>query len=217
MSRGVTYHFKGDKNVSVRKCQGEKIRITVVLGILSKGKKLPPFLIHKSNSKSQLENNWKHKLIIKHNANGWITEELMLDWIKQVFLNFRVGEDNDDKMVKYQLFDSCSSHLKVSVKDAVKDSGSLLSIIPPGCTSLLQPLDTSINKPFKDGIRRKFHAWFASEGNTEANKTPKGNLRAPSRNLIHRWVVEAWDEVRENDVFRSFMHCGKLNKRSIDL
>ena len=29
-----------------------------------------------------------------------------------------------------------------------------LVIIPGGMTSLLQPLDVSLNKPFKDGLRR---------------------------------------------------------------
>ena len=34
---------------------------------------------------------------------------------------------------------------------------------PRNCTDLLQPLDLSVNKPFKDHLRHKFQSWYADQ------------------------------------------------------
>ncbi|CAG8853582.1 19399_t:CDS:1, partial [Gigaspora margarita] len=46
-------------------------------------------------------------------------------------------------------------------------------VIPSGLTSICQPLDVAINKPFKDYLRKEWLIWM-SKGS--ARKTPKGNL-----------------------------------------
>lgn len=33
-------------------------------------------------------------------------------------------------------------------------------LVPAGCTPLVQPLDVSINKPFKCKMREQWHAWI---------------------------------------------------------
>ena len=35
--------------------------------------------------------------------------------------------------------------------------------VPNNCTDLLQPLDLSVNKPFKDKLRSKFSEWYTQE------------------------------------------------------
>lgn len=48
---------------------------------------------------------------------------------------------------------SLSGHVTQAVRDAFAKCGTKLLVIPGGCTSILQPLDVSINKPFKLYIR----------------------------------------------------------------
>jgi hypothetical protein len=50
-------------------------------------------------------------------------------------------------------------------------------VIPGGVTSILQPLDISINKPFKESLRRFYGEWMA-EG------TPGGKITATPGNDV---------------------------------
>ena len=57
--------------------------------------------------------------------------------------------------------------------------------MPGVCTSLLQPFDVCLNKPFKDEMRKLWNNWM-----TEGDKplTAAGNLKGPSIPLVIGWV-----------------------------
>ena len=59
------------------------------------------------------------------------------------------------------VFDSFEAHVTDTVKASFKRENTELAVIPGGLTSLLQPLDVSLNKPFKDGVRKKWMQWMA--------------------------------------------------------
>ena len=42
-----------------------------------------------------------------------------------------------------------------NVKKLLQNKSTLLINVPPGCTSQVEPLDVSINKPFKNTIREQ--------------------------------------------------------------
>ena len=84
------------------------------------------------------------------------------------------------------------------------------ALIPAGCTELIQPLDTCINKPFKDKLRKIFETWFKDFGISDANKTPKGFYKTPSYELLTTWILQAWTEVDSDLIIKSFKHCGLL-------
>ena len=58
---------------------------------------------------------------------------------------------------KMIVYDSFRGHLEESVKKSFVINGFDLAVIPAGLTSLCQPLDITINKPFKDYLRKEWH------------------------------------------------------------
>ena len=104
-------------------------------------------------------------------------------------------------MDKYLLMDSFSGHNTASVLKMMTDDINLkgYSIIPPGTTSQLQPLDVGINKPFKDRLRMKWNKWMES-----THLTLKRNYKSVPVSLLLQWVKQAWDEISLMTILNSF-------------
>ena len=52
------------------------------------------------------------------------------------------------------VYDSFEAHVTDTVKAPFKRENTDLAVILGGLTSLLQPLDVSLNKQFEDGVRK---------------------------------------------------------------
>ena len=91
------------------------------------------------------------------------------------YIDYLSDERNNDGLRKPILivYDSFRAHLEESVKEKFKENGYDLAVIPGGLTSICQPLDIAINKPFKDNLRKEWHLWMAGGG---AGQTIGGNL-----------------------------------------
>jgi hypothetical protein len=61
------------------------------------------------------------------------------------------------------------------VKEKLRQGNTELAVIPGGLTSQLQPLDVSINKPFKVYMRKEWNKWMMDE--TQHEFKPKGALK----------------------------------------
>ncbi|KAH7955963.1 hypothetical protein HPB52_005290 [Rhipicephalus sanguineus] len=68
------------------------------------------------------------------------------------------------------------------------------------------PADVYWNRPFKANLRRSWEEFMR-----RAEKTPKGNLRKPSRQDVLDFVAAAWEAVSEETVAQSFKGCGISN------
>ena len=74
-------------------------------------------------------------------------ERVMLMWVDMVLKPY---VDTDPENVVLLLFlDSYHCHMMNSVVNAIQDLGVEVDHIPGACTSLCQPVDIGINKPFK--------------------------------------------------------------------
>ena len=74
--------------------------------------------------------------------------------------------------------------------------------IPPHCTSLAQPIDVGIAKPFKDRYRAKWVSWVFEIGVDNALR------HKPTRQLMAKWVAECWEDISEEIVKNSWMKKG---------
>ena len=52
------------------------------------------------------------------------------------------------------VLDSFSAHLTDNIQAMFARCNTTVLVIPGGCTSVLQPLDVSINRPFKDHLEK---------------------------------------------------------------
>jgi hypothetical protein len=83
MLANTTVDTKSSKSVLVKITGHEKLRITVMLSILTDGRKLTPFVILKRKNlpKEKLPTG----IIFKYNEKGWMTEEFMIEWLREVW------------------------------------------------------------------------------------------------------------------------------------
>ncbi|CAG8826345.1 7716_t:CDS:2, partial [Dentiscutata erythropus] len=73
-----------------------------------------------------------------------------------------------------------------------------IAIIPGGLTSKLQPLDVSINKPFKAKIRHIYDEWMAQE---VRQLTESGRIKCPQEDLIFDYDRVENNENNENNEY----------------
>ena len=204
MPSARTVNNKGGKTVLVKTTGHEKARFTVVLACMSDGTRLNPMIVFKR--KTVPKENFPPGVVIHAHPKGWMDEEGTKIWIRKVW-NKRPGRLTRTKSLL--VWDSFSVHLMESIKSILKtDSNTDIAVIPGGLTSVIEPLDVCLNKPFKDKLRQKWTSWMP-EG--EKTFTAGGNMRAASLPVVAEWVNSSWNEVGNDMVEKSFKKCGISN------
>ena len=193
--------FSGSRTVLVKTCGAEKRSFTVTLAVAADGTKLPPKVIFKG-IRSPRDLIVPESLCVSFHKKGWMDEAGVKEWIRQCLP--RTPRNEQSLLV----WDSFRAHLTDEVKADLNRRKIDVAVIPGGLTPVLQPLDRCLNKPFKDNVRRKYLAWMISG---PFDYTPAGKKKAPSRNLVLRWVHEAWREIPVEMVAKSFKTCGISN------
>ena len=79
-------------------------------------------------------------------------------WIEKVWRSRLGGLGRRRGLLVYDVFEA---YMTESVKAAIAGENTNLAVIPGGLTLLLQPLDVSLNKLFKDNARRRWMQWMA--------------------------------------------------------
>lgn len=164
-----TVNKVGEKTVLVKTTGHEKTHFTVVLSCMADGTKLMPMVIFKRKLFPKKEN-FPAGVVVHVQARGWMDEAGCLKWIKEVW-NQRPGALRRPKALL--VWDMFRSHLVENVRQALHDSNTDIAVIPGGLTSVLQPLDVCLNKPFKDAMRSRWNQWMVSG---DKSLTPAGKI-----------------------------------------
>jgi hypothetical protein len=110
----------------------------------------------------------------------------------------------------HQCIDAFKGHLTDSVKNQLRKMKTELVVIPGGMTSVLQPVDVSVNKPFKDSLRQQYLSGIADPAR-ELTETGKIKRAAPLEFAL--WVSAAWKVYRQ--IFKEMLHkqcCGRKRR-----
>ena len=106
--------------------------------------------------------------------------------------------------------DLLRAHKTDPVKQLLRKSDIALSLVPAGCTGLVQLLDVSINRPFKDLLKQ------AIDDEWDRRDLARDDIEGDSavgemRVMMTRCVAEAWETFcreRREVVIRSFHELG---------
>ena len=194
-----TNDLTGSKTIRIVSTKAKKKGFTVALCANGAGEKLPVLMIFKEKG-GKLGPRVSKTLTLPPNVavtasqNGWMTGNLYHWWLNNVY---------GSNMAPRRLFlvDNYKAHLTEESKTIVENCNSELLFIPAGCTSLVQPMDVSVNRPFKQRMRDLWVQWFAGH-------TVHGNPKQPSRQDVINWVSDAWNSIKAEMIQEPFVLCG---------
>jgi hypothetical protein len=126
-------------------------------------------------------NKHKAELSVAFQHKAYMDHSIMLQWVREVLVKYT------KKRHSLLILDAFSGHLKVNVQEALREANVTTIIIPGGCTSRVQPLDVSLNRPFKDILKGKWEEYMQET----AKEHDHGRIPTPSKNTLAGWIIEA--------------------------
>ena len=143
--------------------------------------KLPSVIIFKR--KAFLKGKIPRGVIVHVQEKGRMNEEGMNHWFNKV-RSPRLG--GLLKKPVLLVFDHFKAHITQSAKAIAADLKTQLAVIPVGLTSQLQPLNVSVNKPFKALMKKEWTSWMQSAGN---DLTPTGRIKKAPIAEVCDWIL----------------------------
>ena len=198
-----TVDIKGRKTIFVKTTGHDKTRFTVVLTCMADGTKLKPMIIFKRKLMPKIK--FPSGVFVHVHDKGWMDEEGVKLWITNVW-NRRPGSLRKESSLL--VWDMFKAHRTTKISNMLNDMKTKTAVIPGGLTSVVQPLDVCLNKPFKDYVRADWNDWIM---NGDKTYTKGGNMRAVPLDVLCQFVINAWDKVDLNTVVKSFKKCGISN------
>jgi len=172
---GKTYDMMGATTVWAKSSQSgwDKRQSSLVLCVFAdRVARVPPMIIFRGKGKrlGKEKQEYHSGVLVGFNDKAYMNDKLFLSNIHNHLVPVLGGRPT--------LFaiDLMGSHKTPAVLAKLRSHNITPSLIPGGCTSLVQPLDVAINKPFKDLMREHtdeaifsaetietFHKWTVSQ------------------------------------------------------
>ena len=174
----------GKKTITMKTTGHEKSRVSVCLAARADGKKLKLMIAFKGAVRETkiLSLEFKGQAVIASSPNGWMDTDLTHVWVDNVLGAFSFHR-------RLLAWDSYECHIEGTVKKSLNTKKIDIVIIPVGCTKYIQAPDVSWNKTFKAHCTERYDDWLAAEGIDK--ETEAGNLKAPPRRSIIKWILDA--------------------------
>ena len=183
----------------------DKMQITAVFAVTLEREYLPP---------QQRKTKHCHPSVITpegwdlwHSHNHWSNEETMTRYLQNVIIPFvshkRVHLGLPQTQAALAVFDCFKGQNTSAIEDMLEKHNIVSVIVPANCTDKLQPIDLSINKPVKDGMKACFQLWYASEIQKQLEKNAvlqevKVDLSAPAiKAQSTNWIISVWHSIEE--------------------
>ena len=161
MPSNKTVHKIGSKTICIKTQRQEKARVSVILACCANGVKLKPFIIFKGAKNGCIYKKLKKEIYVKEkkaeiyaNSKAWATIEIIKLWIENIYIPYFKNKDLKKTLL---IWDNATMHTSLIISKFLYEKGINYVLIPKGLTSILQPLDVSINRPFKDWMKRTYN------------------------------------------------------------
>lgn len=197
-TRAHTVDIKGRKHVIIKSTGFSSMRITACIAIFANGNKCPPLVIHKAKD-SNIIKRLPGPLLVTHQKSAWVNSDLLIKWIDSIFplTDFSTG--------KCIVWDSCRAHISKAIKEHCQKRKIKMIVIPGGCTPYLQAGDIGIFKELKDILSKKINSWKNSD---LVEYTKNGNPKQPKEEVVNKWLVESWRDVKNSNINNSIKSAG---------
>ncbi|VBB84317.1 Putative protein of unknown function [Podospora comata] len=162
---------KRDKKSVYVKQNGRRTWTTILECISQDGRVLPPGVIFKGKHlqtqwfKDQLNKDW----YVAVSENGWISNDLTVGWLKEVFIPRTEPEDPLEP--RLLICDGHGSHTTDDFMIRCYRSNIYLLFLPPHCSHVLQPLDIGCFSSVKKAYKR-----LMAMNDALTNCTPNGKV-----------------------------------------
>jgi hypothetical protein len=151
---GRTYNKTGERTVWLQSSQSgwDKRQGTIQLTIFADGEPhVKPLIFFRgmgvgSGILAEMKG-YDPRVVVKFNPKAYANAENMVEWLDEQVIPVL---DNQPTLLAVDLF---GGHKTDTVLDTLTANDITISTIPGGCTGLVQPLDVSINRPFKDILK----------------------------------------------------------------
>ena len=151
---GKTYNLVGEKTVWLQSSKSgwDKRQGTIQLTVFADGipRVLPLIFFRGQGTRPTIvreREEYDPRVVVKLNPTAYANSSNMLEWLDEQLIPALEGQPS---LLTIDLF---GAHKTVEVLDTFQANDITVSLIPGGCTGLVQPLDVSINRPFKDILK----------------------------------------------------------------
>ena len=135
---------------------------------------------------------------VSASANGWMTREELHHWIRGVW--------KESSVSRLLVLDNYRPHLGADTISLAESMDTNICYVPGGCTGIAQPMDMSINAPFKKDFQEQWIQWRRMP----AARKPDGRMMIPTRQHVINWVSHAWESISADMISKSFLVCANF-------
>ena len=221
-----TWAEKGSKHVQVLGME-DKRQITATLSSSATGQLLPLQIVFTGSTERSLPPRNAGRLMCEEagwhltfSANHWSNLTTCKQFVEAVLQPYRrkqvqaMGLDSNSKLV--WILDCWSVHISQEFMSWLKVTHVeiLLIFVPANCTSIFQPADVILQRPFKHGFRQQFDQYTSETLGQQIDEKELQDVKLDTKisvlkPLICGWLWHAWQHINKPSMIqKGWSMCG---------